>query len=441
LVNRHGMRAMALNFPVTFPPPAIDGYVVPGWMPWRQLRLGCHPPDLYDRLRELPGFTPQELAMDMANEEKALEGCSREEYTAWIALHGRREHRWHQILEMLVNEEDPCELVTVLFDGVDKLQHLFWRFLDPAYAHTVQEPWEQQVQMQVVDYFRQLDGLLAQIVRLAGPDATVILASDHGFGPQVRTFFVNAWLEARGDLVWAGKDTPQPDASRQLGVGQIARHTYLLDWERTRAYAPLPSGNGIHIVRASDQHPGGVPEAEYESFRARLTEDLLAVKEPVTGTPVVSQVWKREDVFAGSQADLAPDLTLVLEDGGLISILASDEVVRSRPQVSGTHRPEGVLVAQGPALREGERLPELSILDVAPLVLYSLDLPIPVEMEGQLPQQAVAAAALQARPAKAGHLPEPESGSLEESPVSGSGLDEEAEEAILRRLQALGYVD
>ena len=31
-------------------------------MPWRQLRLGCHPPGLFDRLKALPGFNPQRAA-------------------------------------------------------------------------------------------------------------------------------------------------------------------------------------------------------------------------------------------------------------------------------------------------------------------------------------------------------------------------------------------
>ena len=36
---------ISLNFPLMFPPPPVDGCIVPGgMMPWRQLRLGCHPP-------------------------------------------------------------------------------------------------------------------------------------------------------------------------------------------------------------------------------------------------------------------------------------------------------------------------------------------------------------------------------------------------------------
>ena len=88
-----------------FPPPKVSGFVVPGWIPWRQLRLACHPADLFDRLRELPAFQPRELAMDMKLEERATEGCSNaQEYAPWIELHIRREQNWFEILRHLSDD-------------------------------------------------------------------------------------------------------------------------------------------------------------------------------------------------------------------------------------------------------------------------------------------------------------------------------------------------
>jgi len=442
IADRHGLRATVLNFPLTFPPPRINGHVVPGgWMPWKQLRLGCHPAGLYDRLKALPGFNPRELAMDMTHEEKVLEGCKRDEYEGWIALHIRRERQWFNVLRYLM-QEDPTELMAILFDGVDKLQHLCWRFLDPAYGEELKLPWEKRVREQCLEYFRQLDELLAEIVQLAGPEATVVMASDHGFGSQVRTFFVNAWLEQRGYLAWADGRGPRASDTEVLGMGQLARHVYLLDWERTRAYAPMPSGNGIHIVRAR------MSDAEYELFRNQLIEELLALKDPLSGEPVVSRVWKREEAFAGPYLELAPDLTLELQDGGLVSILASDTAVSPRPEPSGTHRPEGIFVAHGPGIRQGVQLPALSILDVAPLVLYSLGVPVPEDLEGRVPTEALEPAALRARPAlsEAGGPVETASKSQTSSakPTQtqpGLVLDEETEAEIMRRLRALGYVE
>src|SRR5262249_48616942 len=157
---RHGLRASVLNFPLMFPPPQIDGYIVPGWMPWKQLRLGCSPAHVFDRLKGLPGFNARELAMDTNLEAKALEGCQPDEYKEWIELHIAREQQWLRVVQMLI-QEDPCALMAVLFDGVDRIQHLCWRFIDPAYAGEVRTRWEQEVRARCLAYFRQLDDVLA----------------------------------------------------------------------------------------------------------------------------------------------------------------------------------------------------------------------------------------------------------------------------------------
>jgi len=437
-VSAQGLRATVLNFPLTFPAPPINGHVVPGgWMPWRQLPLGCHPSNLYDRLAALPGFNPRELAMDMSHEEKAIEGCRRDEYEEWIALHVRREQQWFNVLRHLMQEE-PSHLVAVLFDGVDKLQHLCWRFIDPAYAHTLTSPWERRVRECCLGYFRTLDGLMEEIATLAGPRASVVVASDHGFGPQVRTFFVNTWLQRQGHLTWTDGKAPKASAAKTLGIGQLARHVGALDWTKTRAYAPMPSGNGIHIVRANGNAPGGVPASEYEAFRERLIDGLRALRDPGTEEPVVSRVWTREEIFEGPFIELAPDLTLELQDGGLVSILSSDEVVVPRPEPSGTHRPLGVFIARGPGIRRHAEIAELSILDVAPLLLLCLGLPIPAELDGRLPAEVLEAGALQ-QPV---HSDAPVAAVAVADAAAGAVvLDEEAEAEIMKRLQALGYVE
>ena len=131
LASEQDRRIISLNFPLMFPPPSVEGAVVPGgMMPWRQLRLGCHPPGLFDRLKELPGFNAREM-LDMELEIKAIDGCPEDEHAEFVELHIRREQRWAEVLAHLITTEQ-ADLIGVLFDGVDKLQHLCWRFIDPA---------------------------------------------------------------------------------------------------------------------------------------------------------------------------------------------------------------------------------------------------------------------------------------------------------------------
>lgn len=438
LASDAGRRVISLNFPLMFPPPPVDGYVVPGgWMPWRQLRLGCHPPGLFDRLKELPSFDPRELALDMELEAKAIEGCPDDEYADWIRLHTRRERRWFQILRHLVREEEPADLIGVLFDGVDKLQHLCWRFIDPACQPARPTPWEQEIIALCERYFRELDAMIAEMVELAGPDPTVVLASDHGFGPTWDVFYLNTWLEREGYLAWAdGGAAPSPDVP-QVGFAQMTRHVFELDWRRTVAYAATPSSQGIHVVsRAPD---GGEPVAPETRRRiaAELADALRRARHPETGRPLVTDVWTREEAYPGPHADLAPDLTLDPAGGAAVSIVRSDAVVGRRREPHGNHRWEGIFVAAGPGIRTGARLGELSILDVAPTLLYGLDLPVPDDVAGRLPREAFEPDELERRPPRsaAGAAAEPA------APPEDVAYDAEDQAAIVSRLRALGYVE
>src|SRR5258708_5221839 len=257
----------------------------------------------------------------MKLEQRAIEGCPADEYEQWIDFHIRREQHWFRILRMLMRE-DPCDLTAVLFDGVDKLQHLFWRFIVPEGLGQEPSPWEVRIRRRCLDYFRELDGLIAEIGELAGPEATIVLASDHGFGRQQATFFVNAWLEQHGYLAWA-KDAPLPSELAVLGLDQLGRHIYQLDWKRTRAYAATPSSNGIHLVVNDGKDGLGIPVAQYNRVRRQLIEELHAVRDPESGEPMVRNIWTLEEAFSGPFMDLAPDLTLALRHPLPLSILAS----------------------------------------------------------------------------------------------------------------------
>ena len=436
LAHHQGRASTVLNFPLTFPPPKIAGHIVPGgFLPWRQLRLGCHPEGLFDRLRTLPSFNARELALDMTHEAKAIEGCDEAEYEPWIDMHIRRERQWVDIARALA-EREPSDFTAVLFDGVDKIQHLCWRFIDPRMQGALSTDWELRVRDKCREYFSELDRRIGELVEVAGENAEVFVASDHGFGPQVRTLFVNAWLRETGRLAWLPGEAPVSAGASALGLNQMARHVFQLDWTRTRAFAPLPSGNGIHIVQADHAHPDGVSAAEYGAFRDELASDLLKIVDPASGVAVVQRVWTREEIFAGPNLAVAPDLTLELADGGLISILDSAEPVRRRPTATGTHHPDGVFAVAGPEVRSGARLEPMSILDVAPMLLHALDLPILSSMEGRFVAEALEAAALAARP------PRYSDDQVAQAPeMVAAELDAEAEQEILKRLQALGYVD
>ncbi len=434
IASRQGLRVTALNFYGTYPPARVNGHMIGGFVPWRHLKSATHPPELYQQLRSLPGLDWRELGMDLELEKKCIQGLPHAEYKDWIGLHMRRERNWFRILHYLM-EEEPSDLTAIWIDGVDKLQHLCWRFLDRGCLPEQPSVWEGEIRELCLDYYRQLDDFITETVTRAGPDARIFLKSDHGFGATDRIFYVNTWLAEHGYLTWA--EDSASDEKDRLTADRMKQHFGLFDWKRTSAYALTPSSNGIFIRQKNGtwDKPGAIDPSEYHAFRERLRKDLLAERDRETGDPIVSRVLTKEEAYPGACMGMAPDLFLTLPDHGFFSILKSEAIVKQRAEIVGTHRPEGIFIARGPGLEENARLPPLSITDVAPILLHSLGLPVPVDMEGEVPPGIFSSRG----GSHAVRRSSPDTAAA--SDFSAAGDVDDATAAIMERLYALCYME
>lgn len=427
LISRWGGRVVSLNYPVLFPPPAVNGAIVPGEISWRHLRRNVYPPELYEEIKALPGFDSREFSTE-AEEVTAALNMSEEALIPWVRQQVlRREAHWFTILKHLLRTE-PADLTAIVFDSVDKIQHVCWRFLDPAFLPKQLNEVERTLRGLCLDYFRQLDGYLGQVFEIVGPQATVFIVSDHGFGPTLKSFRVNKWLEQQGYLRW-------PDAAED--ASRKNSHFVHLDWANSTVWAQSAPSNGLWIrVRQGADGPG-VPPEQYPAFRGRLIEQLRGVRDPDTGLPFLKDVLVRELAFSGKHQDKAPDLTLVPHDHGFITVLNQEPVIAPRPGVWGTHYPRGILLARGPGIPTGREIPCQNILDMAPTLLYSLGLPIPADFEGKVIQALYEAAHWQAHPVQIG----PPTEAKTSRASTAEPQKAEMEEAVFTRLRDLGYVE
>lgn len=437
IVSRQGGKICSLNFPLMAPAPAVNGQIVPGLVNWKHLRRYVYPREIYDKIKELPGFNARELAWDFDLEKEASRGIPPDKYEEWVEFHIRRERQWFEIARYLMRGY-PCDLTGILFDGPDKMLHIGWRFLDPDCFPQDPSPWEKKIRSLIVSYFRELDGFLAEIVTIAGPEARIFMASDHGFGPGRMIFRLNTWLHEQGYLTW--KDLGPLDEKTAESVKRLVeRHFVLLDWEKTTAYARTSTSNGIYIRKAKGPNHTGVPLEQYESFLDELKGRLYAVKDPVTGEPIIKKIYTKDEAYPGPHNDQAPDLTLVFADHSFASILNREPMIYHHHEILGTHYPEGIFLAGGPGIQRGITVPHLPIVDVAPALLYSLGLTIPSDLEGKLPAAAFEPDYLNRFPAIIGdRTHRPDSYALGEKKVT---LSAEEEEEIYRQMKALGYVE
>lgn len=108
---------------------------------------------------------------------------------------------------------------------------------------------------------------------------------------------------------------------------------------------------------------------------------------------------------------------------------------------SGNHRPNGILIAAGPGIKQGFQAEDTDIYDVLPLVLHVSGLPIADNMPGEVPTSILSEGFLSEFPVRrfAGYgarvLPE---GILAMLREGGSG---NGDQAYMDRLAELGYAD
>ncbi len=217
------------------------------------------------------------------------------------------------------------ELATFNYYATDGLAHLYWDRPDAIAAA-----------------YTQADQILGDIRGALGPEARLIVVSDHGF-------------KAMDGTGLAGQFAPLTERLRarfeaQVGKADVAKvgHKLLIglanptDAPRAMAWlATLTDAAGAPFYTLEDLGGGtiGLTLADEQITRARLATDTVGA-EPIT------------------------------------------DYVKLTDAYTGTHEARGIFYAAGPGADAGVRLAPQSLLDVAPTVLAALGIAASIEMPG-----------------------------------------------------------
>jgi len=438
-LGRGGLRVGVLNFPVTYPPDPVNGFLVSGMLsPTGQ--TFTHPPALGpELLAEVPSYR-LDLEWQLYNNQAGALLDDLVEMTRQRARAAR----------YLRDRYEP-DCLAVAFVGPDRLQHTLWRHLDPGHPH--HDPAEAGVLAPAIHgFYATLDEAVGQLVAEAGRETTVIVLSDHGFQAAAWQFRVDDWLADQGWLArQAGRsrltrlvrrfDTPWVRHLRRRLVKDISQHFAAfapggtVDWSRTVAFGPWNEQQGVRLnVRGREPEGIVAPGTDYESLRDEICRALLEATAPQTGLPVVAQVWRREEIYDGPFLDEMPDLVLALHPPFAASPLQPG-LWSPTGWGSGDHSLTGMTILRGPAIAPG-RVEGSNLIDVVPTALYLLGQPLPASIDGQVLTPALDGAFVAAHPIRY-----QEAGDLgPEVTAVGEALTPEQEAEVQARLRGLGYL-
>jgi predicted AlkP superfamily phosphohydrolase/phosphomutase len=414
----------------------------------------AHPPELRNELKDqgidyiidiprlllLDGRDPYRIPRPI---QRMMDGHSR------TILHLMKSHPWDTLMAVLV--------VT------DRVQHFCW----PAEGI----PFEKPDWIPIFGIYQQIDTFLSKVLELIDENTTVLIISDHGFGPfrlakrclnqlfaqlgllghQSGTNRVTNKLLERV-LVYGRKIIPlslQKSLAKTFsGLHRRAIHEHELssiDWSLTKVfYSPHM---GTLTINLKGREPEGIVLAkDYDPLRKQIQDILLNITDPVSKCQVIKAVYRREDIYHGPYLEKAPDLVIewnseVLQNSISYSVGKEPVIIQPPKRVdagehwTGDHRPYGIFIAYGPDIKRGATVANATLYDIAPTILYLQDHPIPKDVDGKVLTDIFTEDHLNRHPIQYSEPPDIQ------WKVSAAELDAEETRKIEERLRGLGYIE
>ncbi len=433
ILNRNGYKTGVFNVPLTFPVEHVDGFMVSG-LPRSCVEI--FPPKLAPLLetcRRCAGISASDNGEYITNKLAIFQQRMNQE-VARIKLAAQ------------LSETAPDFFMGV-FTITDELQHSFWYAHDTSHpAHNLcDEEWEPQV---VNLAYKMADVNLKVVIdAYAGPETTVIVVSDHGFGPAKHAFFPNRLLRDWGYLVTGddGAETEPPDADKMFVPRRLR-----FGLQKTRVFmGPALSNSFVEIFvnRIGRTEYGTVPGEEYENLIAEVAEKFESWTDPATGLKPVTKAHRPADMFSGPRATAAPDLLLECDEFNCFSETAGagpiEDIIPWRLATNGQlgiHTRYVIFAARGPGIRRGRRVEGLRIIDVAPTALHLFGLAGPANMDGRVMKNIFTEEHIENNPVECQRDDSSGAGAKsDESKEQPGQLRDEDRDAIADTLKGLGY--
>ncbi|MCK4628551.1 MAG: alkaline phosphatase family protein [Sedimentisphaerales bacterium] len=388
LLDRAGLRAISLNMPVSSPPPKINGIIIPGLLCPKLSPETVHPPEAYNKY-----IKPQRNYLIVNNrfqdtvKEFAQQSIATEKTRTQVALELMQAENW--------------DVFCIQMQSSDAMQHRTWDALDQtAKGHSPEQRKE------ALPFYRFCDDAIGRLVAAAGQETLTLIASDHGFCQAKGFFAINLWLRQRGYLhLLPKKETNWEITKRKIPPLKMLARLYgstiqkfsnddkkklyceellshlrrILDFEKTRAFC-LGGMAGILYINGTKQ--------QRIELAQQIKEELLNDFGPGTQKPVIDRITTGEETYGlGKDSDSLPDLVVQYQEGYVTKIYPLGDVIVASDVYPGTHGRDGVLVANGPGIREGAKL-DGNIVDIVPTVLAYLGVPVPSHVDGKVLSKA-----------------------------------------------------
>jgi len=266
-------------------------------------------------------------------------------------------------------------LCACVFDTTDRVQHMFWRYLEENHPAAREVPRSQRPNV-IQDLYGRMDELIGRVMKQIDDQTLLMIVSDHGFKSFARCVNLNAWLHQAGYLALNEGKTESGDWFDDV------------DWSRTRAYTM--GLNGLYLNLKGREREGIVePGVEAESLKDELRRNLDGLVDPASGRVGITGVFDCDAVYAGPYMENAPDLIVGYGDGyraswdSVMGKVTSQMFEDNLKAWSGDHCIDPRLVPGVLFCNQKISDEKPAIVDVAPTLLKLFGLALPRYLDGK----------------------------------------------------------
>jgi predicted AlkP superfamily phosphohydrolase/phosphomutase len=252
--------------------------------------------------------------------------------------------------------------------------------------------------------YEEIDRGIGRILDRVGREATVLVVSGEGVGPNRAGWHLLpevlrrlGFLAAppspggsasggarRGGIAAGLKGLVRPETRKAI-AGRLPRawrdainrrlDSAGVEWSKTKAFCLPTDLEGCIRINMKGREPKGIiaSPGEYGQVTRELADALRMLVNPRTGRGAVREVVSTDEVFPGKRRSHLPDLIVVWEDEAAITELSGPGIgtvgAPSPDGRTGTHTPPGFALLRVPSGLRGEVREGGGVVDIAPTVL------------------------------------------------------------------------
>lgn len=394
-ISSYGLKCAVINFP-TYPPIPVNGYFITGMLTPSNENF-TYPPEFRNVIRNYVGdYLVDVDHYEYANPKKILKICI------------KSIEQKSKLLDLLFRE-DYIDFLFLIFTETDRIQHLIWNKMEISKEQIKFS--ESKLEELFFDFWGKIDIIVGKILKKFD---NAMIVSDHGFTALRGEFYINEWLlkneylkcrekpketkhfisleETKRALIklgifdyivqilkmMIGKERLRKLQNKILPKEEIEL-SEIIDYKASKAFALEGESETCQIVINPNLNPTHKEKIKKEIIE-KITRELNA-------RGLMARVYTKEEVYKCSEnlKIIIPDIVIYIHGWHIKPYIRGlPYLVEPDPRICGMHDEDGIFIAFGRDIKRGYSKKCFQIVDIAPTVLFMMNIPVPLSMDGKV---------------------------------------------------------